>query len=95
MTGHEGPLNPAEVHIVWAGGSSDAKGVRHTVSVTAIHTPTGVEVTHNSEKPGGHTRRQARIARDTLLTRCLDELDAAVRARVRRDKAARSTRRHG
>jgi hypothetical protein len=76
MTRHEGPLNPAEI---WAGGDSDAKGIRRTVSVTAIHAPTGIEVTHASEKPGGHTRREARVARGALLARCLDELEVAVR----------------
>jgi hypothetical protein len=88
-------LSPRDVHIVWSGGSSDAKGVRRTVSVTAIHMPTGIEVTHTSEKPGGHTRREARVARDTLLTQCLEELEVAARGRMRENRAGRSTRRHG
>jgi hypothetical protein len=88
-------LSSKDVHIVWSGGNSDAKGVRHTVSVTAIHTPTGIEVTHTAVKPGGHTRREARVARDSLLARCLDELEVAVRSRVHQDRAGRSTRRHG
>ena len=79
--------SPAEIHVVWAGGDSDAKGVRYTVSVTAIHTPTGIEVTHTSEKPGGHTRREARDARGFLLARSLDELEVAVRDRMRNDRA--------
>lgn len=95
MTRHEGPLNRAEIHVIWAGGDSDAKRIRRTVSVTAIHAPTGIEVTHTSEKPGGHTRREARVARGSLLARCLDELDVAVRDRIREDRVGRSTRRHG
>lgn len=95
MTGHDPKLNPAEIHVIWAGGDSDAVGARRTISVPAIHMPTGVEVTHGSEKPEGHTRREARVARDSLLAQCLDELAVAVRDRTREDRLGRSTRRHG
>lgn len=88
-------MKPGELHVIWKGGESEAKGSRRTVSVTAIHTPTGIEITHTREKPEGHTRREARIARDTLLTRCLDELEVAVGDWVRLERASRSTRRHG
>ena len=33
MTGHDPKLNPAEIHVIWAGGDSDAVGARRTISV--------------------------------------------------------------